>query len=138
MYSRLIANSSDQQSQGRHRFNALVVRPVEPSEHSRWDEEMRTHHYLGFKAMPGELIRYVALLEGTWVALLGMGVGRMEQRAPGPYNRMDHSACCWQLRPLLTGWPTVSWGYFSGSFTPGDYSPCMCRWTFQTELEVNK
>ena len=65
--------SPDPNSLDRHRFDTLVVRPVEPSERSRWDEEMRTHHYLGFRAMPGESIRYVALLEGKWVALLGWG-----------------------------------------------------------------
>ncbi|MHB1764587.1 MAG: ISAs1 family transposase [Gammaproteobacteria bacterium] len=63
----------DPNSLDRHRFDTLVVRPVEASERIRWDEEMRAHHYLGFRAMPGESIRYVALLDGEWVALLGWG-----------------------------------------------------------------
>jgi len=65
--------SFDPNSLDRHRFDTLVVRPVEPSERIRWDEEMRAHHYLGFRTMPGESIRYVALLDGEWVALLGWG-----------------------------------------------------------------
>jgi hypothetical protein len=68
-----MTSPTDHNSLNRHRFDTLVVRPVEPSERSRWDEEMRAHHYLGFRAMPGESIRYVALLEGKWVALLGWG-----------------------------------------------------------------
>jgi len=65
--------SFDPNSLDRHRFDTLIVRPVEASERIRWDEEMRTHHYLGFRTMPGESIRYVALLGGEWVALLGWG-----------------------------------------------------------------
>ena len=68
-----MTNSSDHQSLDRNSFDTLVVRPIEPSERSRWNEEMRTHHYLGFRTMPGESIRYVALLDGEWVALLGWG-----------------------------------------------------------------
>ena len=59
-----MTSRTDHNSLDRHRFDTLVVRPVEPSERSRWDEEMRAHHYLGFRAMPGESIRYVALLDG--------------------------------------------------------------------------
>lgn len=73
MYSRQLAKSLDPNSLAWQRFDTLVVRPVDPSERSRWDEEMRTHHYLGFKSMPGGSIRYVALLEGRWGALLGLG-----------------------------------------------------------------
>jgi len=40
---------------------------------------------------PGESIRYAAFLEGEWVALLGWGSRRLEQRASGPEDRMDCS-----------------------------------------------
>ncbi|MEW6522187.1 MAG: hypothetical protein AB1445_01220 [Bacillota bacterium] len=32
---------------------------------------MATHHYLGFERLVGESLKYLALLEGEWVALLG-------------------------------------------------------------------
>ena len=80
MSSLLMSNSLSPNSLDRYRFDTLVVRSVEPSERSRWDEEMRTHHYLGFKAMPGESIRYVALLGGRWVALLGWGSAAWSNR----------------------------------------------------------
>jgi hypothetical protein len=36
---------------------------------------MKEHHYLGFKHLVGESVRYVALLEEKWVALLGFCSG---------------------------------------------------------------
>ncbi len=36
---------------------------------------MKEHHYLGFKHLVGESIRYVALLDGKWVGLLGFCSG---------------------------------------------------------------
>lgn len=49
----------------------LIVRPILDEERNTWDQLMATHHYLGFKRFVGESIRYVALLNGQWVALLG-------------------------------------------------------------------
>ena len=51
----------------------LVVRPIQPHEHTRWNQLMSTHHYLGFRKLVGESIKYVAELEDQWVALLGWG-----------------------------------------------------------------
>lgn len=50
---------------------SLNVRPIEFSERSEWDELMSNQHYLGFKSLVGESIRYIAELRGRWVALLG-------------------------------------------------------------------
>lgn len=47
------------------------VRPVSAPERARWDELMARHHYLGFRQMPGESVRYVAEFQGEWLALLG-------------------------------------------------------------------
>lgn len=52
-------------------LKALVVRPIRKKERNTWDELMSTYHYLGFRKLVGESIRYVALLDGKWVALLG-------------------------------------------------------------------
>jgi len=34
---------------------------------------MRTHHYLGFERLVGESMKYVAVLDSQWVALIGWG-----------------------------------------------------------------
>lgn len=39
---------------------------------------MNTHHYLGFHHLPGESLKYVALLNGQWVALLGWGAAALK------------------------------------------------------------
>ena len=49
------------------------ARPIRTHERVRWDDLMRAHHYLGFKGLPGESLRYVAEFEGEWLALLGWG-----------------------------------------------------------------
>lgn len=49
----------------------VVVRPIEAVERSRWDGLMAEHHYLGFRSLVGESVRYVAEVKGRWVALSG-------------------------------------------------------------------
>ncbi len=49
----------------------LVVRPIHLHERSQWDRLMAVHHYLGFKTLVGESLRYVAEIKGQWVALIG-------------------------------------------------------------------
>jgi len=51
----------------------LIVRPIQPAEGHRWNQLMNEHHYLGFRQLVGESIKYVAELNGQWVALLGWG-----------------------------------------------------------------
>lgn len=51
-------------------LHSLVVRPIYDDERNTWDQLMATNHYLGFRCLVGESIRYVALLNGQWVALL--------------------------------------------------------------------
>lgn len=51
-------------------LKAVVVRPIESNERDLWDHLMATHHYLGFRHLVGESIRYVAILDGQWVGLL--------------------------------------------------------------------
>jgi len=52
-------------------LNSLIVRLIEPSERPEWDKLMADQHYLGFKKLVGESLRYVAEAQGHWVALLG-------------------------------------------------------------------
>lgn len=54
-------------------FSSLVVRPVFKTELSRWNSYMRDHHYLGLNWIAGKSLRYVAILDGVWVALVGWG-----------------------------------------------------------------
>lgn len=51
----------------------LVVRPIIPGEEKTWNNLMATHHYLGFHSLTGKTLKYVALLDGQWVALIGWG-----------------------------------------------------------------
>ena len=52
-------------------LRAVVVRLIQPEERMRWDELMRTHHYLGLSALVGRSLRYVAEYKGQWLALIG-------------------------------------------------------------------
>jgi len=50
----------------------LTVRPVLPGEIPRFSELLKAHHWLGPRLF-GSVVRHVAVLDGTWVALLGYG-----------------------------------------------------------------
>jgi hypothetical protein len=49
------------------------VRLLKPAEGDKWDQLMNEHHYLGFKRLSGEVLKYVVEMDGEWVALLGWG-----------------------------------------------------------------
>lgn len=53
----------------------LEVRLMKPAEEEKWDQLMKEHHYLGFERLSGEMLKYVAEMDGEWVALLGWGSG---------------------------------------------------------------
>lgn len=72
-------------------LNSIAVRPISSGERSDWDGLMAKHHYLGFKSLVGESIRYVALLQSHWVALLGWSAAALKCRA----------------RDTWIGWPQV-------------------------------
>ena len=58
---------------GSNVFSNLVVRPVRQEELFRWNSYMQGYHYLGLRWIGGQSLRYIALLDGDWVALLGWG-----------------------------------------------------------------
>lgn len=64
-----------------HILNRLEVRPIRRGEREQWDGLMRSHHYRGFRALVGKALRYVALLDGRWVALLGWQSAALKCRA---------------------------------------------------------
>lgn len=47
------------------------VRPIQPGEAIRWDELIRARHYLGLGQLVGETLKYVAEVDGQWIALVG-------------------------------------------------------------------
>jgi predicted transposase YbfD/YdcC len=51
---------------------SLVVRPVADGELDRFRAELGAHHWLGFR-LSGQVMRYVAVIDGQWVALAGFG-----------------------------------------------------------------
>lgn len=52
-------------------LSRVQVRPIVAQERERWDALMREHHYLGLVALVGRSLRYVAEVDGRWLALLG-------------------------------------------------------------------
>lgn len=52
-------------------LHRLVVRSIQAGERRDWDALMHTHHYRGFRTLVGQALRYVAEIEGCWIALLG-------------------------------------------------------------------
>ncbi len=62
----------------RNLLRCIEVRPISPNERSHWDKLMHEHHYLGFRSLVGESIRYVALFEGHWLSLLGWSAAALK------------------------------------------------------------
>ncbi|OPX87165.1 MAG: Transposase DDE domain protein [Pelotomaculum sp. PtaB.Bin104] len=61
-------------------LNSLIVRPIASEEEITWNNLMQKQHYLGFQSLTGETLKYVALLEGQWVALIGWGSAVLKSR----------------------------------------------------------
>lgn len=51
--------------------DSLVVRPIDPGERTAWRQHIARYHYLGDRPLVGESLRYVALVDGEVVALVG-------------------------------------------------------------------
>ncbi len=56
----------------------LLVRPIARDERARWDSLMTKHHYLHSSRLVGEALRYVATIDGCWVALMGWATSAMK------------------------------------------------------------
>ncbi|MDD2212619.1 MAG: DUF4338 domain-containing protein, partial [Clostridia bacterium] len=56
----------------------LIVRPITPGEENDWNTLMTKHHYLGFRCLSGRSLKYVALLDGRWMALIGWGAAALK------------------------------------------------------------
>ena len=53
----------------------------EPAQEARWNKLIQEHHYLKEHRMVGESLRYVAKLNGKWIALLGWSSAAFHLRA---------------------------------------------------------
>ena len=58
----------------------VTLRLARPDERRRWDALMDRHHPLGFKQFAGRGLRYVAVWQGEWLALLGWQTGVFQCR----------------------------------------------------------
>jgi hypothetical protein len=58
----------------------IEVRPIRQSEATRWNELMASLHFLGFRCLVGESIKYVAHIGERWVALLGWASAAFKTR----------------------------------------------------------
>jgi len=61
-------------------LNDLIVRPIKSNEEERWNQLMSKHHYLGFNSLVGNSLKYVAILDGRWVALLGWSAAALNNQ----------------------------------------------------------
>jgi hypothetical protein len=59
-------------------LDRIIVRPVRCEERARWRHLMQTHHYLGLRSIVGQSLRYVALFQEQWLALLGWGAAALK------------------------------------------------------------
>lgn len=62
-------------------LRCVEVRPILRAERSQWDALMREHHYLGFHSMVGESLRYVAVCQERWLALIGWNAAALSCKA---------------------------------------------------------
>jgi hypothetical protein len=58
----------------------VVVRPIFVDEVGRFNAALREHHWLGYR-LTGQVLRYVAVLDGEWVAVVGFGSAVLSCRA---------------------------------------------------------
>lgn len=54
-----------------HTLDEVAVRLIDGSEKERWNELVEKEHYLHTATLVGEQLRYVAEIDGEWIALLG-------------------------------------------------------------------
>jgi hypothetical protein len=65
---------------------SVTVRPILADEVGRFNAELDAddaHHWLWHR-LAGQVLRYVAVLDGEWVALVGFGSAALSCAAPGP------------------------------------------------------
>ncbi|MGC8490303.1 MAG: hypothetical protein ACP5SH_01075 [Syntrophobacteraceae bacterium] len=61
------------------------VSPITREERCLWDRLMRENHYLDFRSMVGESLRYVAVHQGQWLAFLGWSAAAFSCKVRGQW-----------------------------------------------------
>jgi hypothetical protein len=72
--------------------STLVVRPTRAEELLAWRAHIERFHYLGDAALVGESLRYVAEVDGQWVALLSWGAAALRNGPRDRYLEWDEQA----------------------------------------------
>jgi len=70
-------------------FKSLTLRLITRGEVNRWEDYLRRYHYLGYRNMPGELLRYVATVNDEWVAVIGWSSAALKCSARDKYIGWD-------------------------------------------------
>ena len=68
---------------------SLSVGPIGAGQARLWADLMERHHYLGYRGIAGKALRYAAVLEGQWVALIGWGSAAFKCGARDRYINWD-------------------------------------------------
>jgi Druantia protein DruA/DDE_Tnp_1-associated len=63
----------------------LEVRLIEKKEVKEWGSYLQQYHYLGYNWIPGENLRYIATLDGEWIACLGWGSAALKCKVRDEY-----------------------------------------------------
>ena len=63
-------------------LKGIRLRLLEPDERGESDRRLEPYHYLHQPVLHGPALRYVAELDGQWVALLAFGVASFHLKAP--------------------------------------------------------
>ena len=74
------------------RRGVLVVRPIRSEELLSWRAHVERFHYLGDAVLVGESLRYVAELDGEWVALLSWGAAALRNGPRDSWLGWDETA----------------------------------------------
>ncbi len=61
-------------------LNQITVRLIKSTEAKLWDSLMSQYHYLGFRCLVGETLKYIAEINGQWIALIGWGTAAFKNR----------------------------------------------------------
>jgi len=93
-----IIDKNKLQLKGSLSLKSLVVRPIDNCERDQWDSLMRKHHYLGLRQLVGESIRYVALMQDQWVALIGWASAAYKSRHRDQWIGWGHEQRMKRLR----------------------------------------
>ncbi len=72
-------------------LRCLCVRPIRAEERPRWEALVDQYHYLGLRSLFGKTLRYVAVCDTRWLALLGCQAAALKCAA----------------RDAWIGWPRV-------------------------------